>query len=95
MSFDFIKCTGTEALSRLKNSALNYPSVNKYPFLVGNQDDLATLQENAESDQGGLARIVGQSLNLDLETWFQERRSTAAEYDLMKTNCWASGRMSS
>jgi len=81
MSFDFIKCTGTEALSRLKELRSNYPSANKYPFLIGDEEELERLHEAAEFNQSELSQIVVESLNLDLEAWFQERRSNAAEYE--------------
>jgi hypothetical protein len=82
MSLDYIECKGAEAMSRWQDLRNQFQTTGKYPFLVGGEQDLTLQTEAAEDDSREPAQIIKQSLQMDAQTWLNERREMLeAEFD--------------
>jgi hypothetical protein len=80
MTIMTIKVSGKEALEIIDSYRTQYPTTGKYPFIVGDSEDLERLQENAEFNQGSMEEIIQASFNVDLEDWILERRTERNEF---------------
>src|SRR5215218_7844347 len=73
MDFEIIESKGTEALARLEKLRDQFPASGKYPFLIGDKENLDLLIENAEFIEDDLASILANASTLDVAKWLKGR----------------------
>lgn len=73
MDFEVIECKGIEALALLEKLRQQFPGSGKYPFLIGDQENLDQLAEAAGFIEVETASIVAEALKLDVAKWFKDR----------------------
>jgi hypothetical protein len=76
-----IKITGVKAISDLNARLAEYPKTSQYPFLIGDSEELALLEESFEFNEQMPDDIIRASLEINLDRWITSRRSEAEEYE--------------
>jgi hypothetical protein len=75
MSFETIQVAGRDAIARLEELRSRYPSSRKFPFLIGDIDEMDLIRETAEFDTRDTAAIIEASFDIDPAEWIAQRRS--------------------
>lgn len=79
MGFSTIKVAGVDALRVLDEYRARYPATRQYPFLIGDSEDLAFLEENTEDEDCDPTAILRASLGVDPAAWIAGRRADFEE----------------
>jgi hypothetical protein len=69
-----LKIPGRDAIRLLNEHRSSYPATGKYPFLIGDAEELERIQESAESDKREPSAIIRASLEIDTAQWIAVRR---------------------
>lgn len=80
MSIEIIECGGAEALSQLEKLRAESPRTGTYPFLMGDETAVSTLQEFASLDERAPSRIIAAAQTIDPISWFNEQEA-ASDFD--------------
>jgi hypothetical protein len=81
MEFTTLKVPGTDALRLLREHRLRYPATGRYPFLIGDDEELDRIKEGAEFNQQDPLAIIRASLEIMTAEWIAERRQKAEKYE--------------
>jgi hypothetical protein len=81
MTFTTIKIPGTDAIRILSEHRARYPDTGYYPFLIGDDEELAQVSEAAEHNDEDPATIIRASLGIKIADWIAGRRKEAQEYE--------------
>jgi hypothetical protein len=81
MTLQTLQVRGTDALRLLDEHRARYPQTGLYPFLIGDDEDLARLREATEFNDGEPGEIIEASLGVNLARWIAGRREEAEEYE--------------
>lgn len=79
MPFTTLKIPGAAAIETLESRRLAYARSGKYPFLIGNAEEVERIRQAAEHNDQEFDDIIRESLSLDLAKWQRERRGEAEE----------------
>jgi hypothetical protein len=82
VKFTIEKIAGSDAVRLLNEHRSRFASTGLYPFLIGDQEELDRIQENAEPFEQDASAIIEESFRVNLADWFAERRDEAEEFDL-------------
>lgn len=75
MTFRTIKIAGKDAVATLTEYRSRFPTSGEYPFLIGDDEELARIQEAAGFNDQDPSAIVQSSHDVNLDKWIAERRS--------------------
>jgi hypothetical protein len=81
MNYTTVKVAGRDAVRVLEEHRSRYRMTGKYPFLIGDREDLDRMQEAAEYVECDPIEIVQRSLSINIADWIAERRVEAEEYE--------------
>lgn len=79
MTVTYLKIRGADAIRTLNEHRSGYRTTGKYPFLIGDEDEMELLQENAEFNTQDPAEIIRASLEIDVADWIENRRAQVTE----------------
>lgn len=74
MELDTIKVSGADAVEKLMALRSEFSSSGKYPFIIGNADELGRIQENAEFAEGEPTKDLDLASSFDLQAWLSTRK---------------------
>ena len=72
MEFTTLKIAGTDAIRLLDEHRARFPETGVYPFLIGDAEELAQVEEAAGFRKQDPATIINASLGIDLAAWRAE-----------------------
>lgn len=81
MTFAVIEFPGEAALSRLQELRGEFRSTGKYPFLIGDDEDLERLRRFARHGDRPFSEIVAESLEIDASAWLKDREANLEGFD--------------
>jgi hypothetical protein len=70
MSYSTIQASGTDAVRLLNEYRARYPETGRYPFLIGDQQDLELLQGVDECSEDSFSKILDAALQVNVGDWF-------------------------
>jgi hypothetical protein len=80
MSFTTLKVAGRDALRLMDEHRARYQTTGKYPFLIGDAEDLERTLEKLETNEQDPAASIKASLNVTPAAWIAERQKFAEDY---------------
>ena len=75
MNFATIKIAGADAVRIVEEYRSQFAATGRYPFLIGDRDELELIRELGEYDKRDPVDLIRSSLRLDLTHWIAKRRS--------------------
>lgn len=85
MNIELIECAGRDVIVTLERLRAEFPASGKYPFVIGDEDELAQLREASEFNQQDAAAILTEALKTDIVQWLRRCQesdlSGAAAFD--------------
>lgn len=82
MAFTELCIAGENALDLLDSHRRNFPNSGKYPFLIGDSEELERVKEAMEYNEESPDEIIETSSHIDLKQWMNARRVEAEEFGL-------------
>jgi hypothetical protein len=79
MQYETLQVSGALAIQTLKDLRSAYRSTGKYPFLIGDADDLAILQENSEDNESEFEEIIESSSSVRIQEYIEAKKSADRE----------------
>ena len=79
MNYSKIEVAGDDAIRVLNELRDSYPKTGEYPFLMGDEEERETLEENAEDNEQDPAEIIRLSYELEPSVWMAVRRQELEE----------------
>ncbi len=81
MAFKQLCIAGEKALESLESHRMNFAVTGKYPFLIGDAEELERVKEAAEYNKETPDEIIEESYNIDLDQWVKARRAELEEFE--------------
>ncbi len=81
MAFTELCIAGENALDLLDSHRRNFPNSGKYPFLIGNSEELERVKEAMEFNEESPDEIIEKSHSVDLGQWGKARRAELEEFE--------------
>lgn len=79
MNLQTFSVPGNEALERLMDLRQQFPSTGRYPFLIGDPEEIERMHETARFDSRTLEEILDATKTVEIEPWLKHRRMEADE----------------
>lgn len=80
MPFTTLKIPGADAVRLLNEHRQQFPATGRYPFLIGDAQELDRLMAAAEFNTQHPPDIIQASLAVNTADWFAQRRKAEAEF---------------
>lgn len=84
-NFSTFEVRGTDAVRILNERRMHFGTTGEYPFLIGDEEEFARLEEAAEFTLQDPAEIIQLSSKLDPVVWLQDRRKEAEKYEFSQS----------
>jgi hypothetical protein len=82
------KIPGAEAIRLLNEHRSCYSATGRYPFLIGDSEELARIEEAANFNKEDPATIIRASLDITTAGWIGKKRKEAEEYEFSPDETW-------
>lgn len=81
MEFTTIRIPGADALRILNEYRSHYPATGKYPFLIGDREELERIEQSAEFNEQAPGAIIRTSFEIKTAEWIAEQRKEHEEFE--------------
>lgn len=81
MELSTIKAPGADALRLLEEHRSQYPTTGRYPFLIGDAEEMERMMETAGFHAKDASAIIRDSFDITVADWIKGRRGEAEEYE--------------
>jgi hypothetical protein len=73
MNIELIECAGKDTIATLKRLRAEFPATGKYPFVIGDAEELARLREASEFNPQDAAAILTEAAGINVAEWLRTR----------------------
>ncbi len=81
MAFEQLGIAGETVLESLESHRMNFSVTGRYPFLIGDAEELERVKGAAEYNKETPDEIIERSYNIDLDQWVKARRTELEEFE--------------